>query len=238
MNTPTQLSFLTTPSARVTIRELPTTEQPQERLRRYGPAALSSAELLAIVLGLTDLGQAETLLASYKGLAGLARAPLSELTSHYRGIGPRRAAQLTAALELGRRAIVTAGPDRLQVKSPADVAGLLLAEMGALEQEELRIVILDSKNHILKVHTQYVGSLNTAIVRVGELFREAIRLNAAAIIAVHNHPSGEPSPSPDDVHTTRQLVEAGKLLSIDVLDHLVIGHSGRWLSLKERGLGF
>jgi|GEM_PF-1453035 len=124
MNTPIQMSFLTPSETRVTIRELPTTEQPHERLRRYGPAALSSAELLAIVLGLVDLGQAEALLAAYEGLAGLARAPFSELTGRYRGIGPRRAAQLSATLELGRRAVVTAGPDRLQVKSPADVASL------------------------------------------------------------------------------------------------------------------
>ncbi len=238
MNTPTQMSFLTTPAARVTIRELPTTEQPQERLRRYGPAALSSAELLVIVLGLTDLGQAETLLARYEGLSGLARAPLSELTSCYRGIGPGKAHRLTAAFELGRRCIVALPAERLRIKSPADAANLLLADMGALEQEELRTIIVDTKNQLLKIHTVYVGSLNTAVVRIAEVFREAVRLNAAALIVVHNHPSGDVSPSPEDVQVTRQLVEAGKLLSIDVLDHLVLGQGGRWLSLKERGLGF
>jgi DNA repair protein RadC len=237
MNTPTQMSFLTTPSARVTIRELPTTEQPQERLRRYGPAALSSAELLAILLGLTDLGQAETLLARYEGLNGLAKAPLAELAGRIRGIGPGKAHQLKAAFELGRRCIVALPAERLRIKSPADAAGLL-ADMGALEQEELRTIIVDTKNQVLKIHTVYIGSLNTAVVRIAEVFREAIRLNAAAIIVCHNHPTGEPTPSAEDVHVTRQLVEAGKLLSIEVLDHLVIGHSGRWLSLKERGLGF
>jgi DNA repair protein RadC len=237
MNTSTQLSFLTPTETRVTIRELPTTEQPQERLRRYGSATLSSAELLAIVLGLTDLGQAETLLARFEGLDGLARAPLTELTGHYRGIGPRKAHQLKAAFELGRRSILALPPERLRIQSPADAANLLLTEMAALEQEELRTIIVDSKNHVLKVHTVYVGSLNTAVLRVAEVFREAIRLNAAALIVVHNHPSGDPTPSAEDVAVTRQLVEAGKLLSIDVLDHLVIG-AGRWLSLKERGLGF
>ncbi len=237
MNTPTQMSFLTTPAARVTIRELPTTEQPQERLRRSGPAALSSAELLAIVLGLTDLGQAETLLAHYEGLNGLAKAPLAELAGRYRGIGPGKAHQLKAAFELGRRCIVAAPVERLRIKSPADAAGLLLAEMGALEQEELRTIIVDSKNQVLKIHTVYMGSLNTAVLRIAEVFREAIRLNAAAIIVAHNHPSGDPTPSAEDVHVTRQLVEAGKLLNIDVLDHLVLGCQ-RWLSLKERGLGF
>jgi DNA repair protein RadC len=237
MNTSTQLSFLTPTETRVTIRELPTTEQPQERLRRYGSATLSSAELLTIVLGLTDLGQAETLLARFEGLDGLARAPLTELTGHYRGIGPRKAHQLKAAFELGRRSILALPPERLRIQSPADAANLLLTEMAALEQEELRTIIVDSKNHVLKVHTVYVGSLNTAVLRVAEVFREAIRLNAAALIVVHNHPSGDPTPSAEDVAVTRQLVEAGKLLSIDVLDHLVIG-AGRWLSLKERGLGF
>jgi DNA repair protein RadC len=110
--------------------------------------------------------------------------------------------------------------------------------MSALEQEELRTIIVDTRNQVLKIHTVYVGSLNTAVVRIAEVFREAIRLNAAAIIALHNHPSGDPSPSPEDVHVTRLLVEAGKLLGIDVLDHLVIGQGGRWVSLKERGCGF
>ena len=110
--------------------------------------------------------------------------------------------------------------------------------MGALEQEELRTIIVDTKNQVLKIHTVYVGSLNTAVVRIAEVFREAIRLNAAALIIAPQPPHRRPVPSPEDVHVTRQLVEAGKLLSIDVLDHLVIGHSGCWLSLKERGLGF
>jgi DNA repair protein RadC len=237
MNTPTQLSFLTPPSARVTIRELPPTEQPRERLNRYGPAALSSAELLAIVLGLTDLGQAETLLARYEGLDGLVKAPLAELAGRYRGIGPGKAHQLKAAFELGRRSILALPAERLRIKSPADAAGLLLADMGALEQEELRTIIVDSKNQVLKIHTVYKGSLNTAVLRIAEVFREAIRLNAAALIVAHNHPSGDPSPSAEDVQVTRQLVEAGKLLNIDVLDHLVLGCQ-RWLSLKERGLGF
>jgi DNA repair protein RadC len=133
--------------------------------------------------------------------------------------------------------LVAAPHERPMVKSPADAANLLMLEMGPLEQEHLRAVILDSKNQVLKVHTIYIGSLNTAVVRVGELFREAIRINAAAVIVAHNHPSGDPTPSAEDVHVTRQIVEAGKLLGIDVLDHLVICQA-RWVSLKERGLGF
>ena len=127
--------------------------------------------------------------------------------------------------------------EKAKVKSPADAAALMMMEMMVLEQEHLKVLILDTQNHVLKVHTAYIGSLNTAVVRPCELFREAIRLNAAAIIVLHNHPSGDPSPSAEDVYVTRQIVEAGKLLGIDCLDHLVVG-SNLWVSLKERGLGF
>lgn len=123
-----------------------------------------------------------------------------------------------------------------QIQSPADVY-LLLHEMGALEQEEVRVLILDTRNCVLDIHTAYKGSLDTILVRVAELFREAIRQNAAAIIVAHNHPSGNPSPSPDDVILTKKLVEAGNLLDVEVLDHLVIGR-GRFVSLKQKGLGF
>ena len=210
-------------------------------LEYYGAAALSVAELLAIILrtGTKDenvIRLAQRLLAERNGLAGLARLSFSELVE-IRGLGPAKAAQLKAAFELGRRLQIAAPHERPMVKSPADAANLLMIEMGLLDQEHLRTIMLDSKNQVLKVHTVYIGSLNTAVVRVGELFREAIRLNAAALIVAHNHPSGDPTPSAEDVQVTRQIVDAGKLLSIDVLDHLVIGQQ-RWVSLKERGLGF
>ncbi len=224
-----------------TIKELPEDERPRERLEHYGAAALSTTELLAIILrvGTKDenvIRLSQRLLTSYGGLAGLAHAPFSELTE-FKGLGPAKATQLKAAFELGRRLLVAAPAERPTVKSPADAANLVLLEMAGLEQEHLRTIILDTKNHVLKIHTVYIGSLNTAVMRVGELFREAIRLNSAALIIVHNHPSGDPTPSAEDVQVTRQVVEAGKLLSIDVLDHLVIGQA-RWVSLKERGLGF
>jgi len=224
-----------------TIKELPEGERPRERLEHYGPAALSVAELLAIILrtGTRDenvIRLAQRLITAYGGLAGLARAPFSELVA-IKGVGPAKATQLKAAFELGRRLLVAAPHERPMVKSPADAANLLMMEMGMLEQEHLRTVLLDSKNHVLKIHTVYIGSLNTAVLRVGELFREAVRLNCAALIVAHNHPSGDPTPSAEDVGVTRQIVEAGKLLNIDVLDHLVIGQQ-RWVSLKERGLGF
>jgi DNA repair protein RadC len=224
-----------------TIKEMPETERPRERLEHYGPQALSVAELLAIILrtGTKDenvVMLATRLVAHYHGLAGLAQAPFSELVT-IKGLGRVKAVELKAAFELGRRLVVASPHERPQVKSPADAANLLLIEMGALEQEHLRTILLDTKNCVLKIHEVYIGSLNSASVRVGELFREAIRLNSAAVIVAHNHPSGDPTPSPEDVGVTRQIVEAGKLLNIDVLDHLVIGHQ-RWVSLKERGLGF
>lgn len=218
------------------IRELPAGERPVQRLTWYGPGALSLVELLTIVAGFGDLETAQRLLADCEGLAGLARKPISDLMQA-KGIGETKAAQLKAALELGRRLLVAAPHERPLVKSPVDAANLLMAEMGTLEQEHMRVIVLDTKNRVLKVQTVYIGSLNTAVFRAAELFREAVRLNAAAVIVVHNHPSGDPTPSPEDVHATRQLVEAGKLLGIAVLDHLVIGQ-GRWVSLKERGLGF
>lgn len=226
---------------RLRIRELPESEKPRERLRDLGPSALSDAELLAIILrvgieGLNALQLAQRLLSDYHGLSGLLRAGIEEIAAQ-RGMGDAKAAQLKAALEIGRRLLISAHEDRLQIRSPTDAAQLMLAEMSHLDQEHLRAICLDTKNRVQKVQTVYIGSLNSSMVRIGEVFKEAIRLNSAALIVVHNHPSGDPTPSPEDVLVTRQIVEAGKLLDIEVLDHLVIGQ-GRFVSLRERGLGF
>ena len=226
---------------RPTIHDLPQGERPRERLEHYGAGALSSAELLAIILRVGTGGEnvvrvAERLLARYEGLPGLAQATVSELCQE-KGIGQAKAVQIKAALELGRRLLVTAPHERPQMRSPADAANLLMAEMSLLPQEHLRTVLLDTRNRVISIPTIYVGSLNTAQVRVGEMFREAIRANCAGMIVVHNHPSGDPTPSPEDVQVTRMIVEARSLLNIDVLDHLIIGRQ-RFVSLKERGLGF
>ncbi|NOR83364.1 MAG: DNA repair protein RadC, partial [Ardenticatenales bacterium] len=154
------------------------------------------------------------------------------------GVSLASAAAIKAALELGRRGVTETAPEAMMIRSPADCASLLAPDMQHLEQENLVTVILNTRNRVLKVHTCYVGSLNSAMVRTGELFREAVRRNAAAIIVAHNHPSGDPTPSPEDVTLTRQLVQAGKLMDIDVLDHMIIGRSGNYVSMKERGLGF
>jgi DNA repair protein RadC len=228
------------PEYKPMIRDLPVDLRPRERMVYAGPGALNDAELLAIILrvgtgGESVIRMAERLLTKFGGMAGLAQASLDELAQQ-RGMGQAKATQVKAALELGKRLAVSPG-GRLQVRSPADVANLLMMEMGLLEQEHLRTVLLDTKNYVMRVHNVYIGSLNSAAVRVGEIFREAIRSNCASIIVVHNHPSGDPTPSPEDVRTTELIIEAGKLLDIEVLDHLVIGRNC-YVSLKERRLAF
>ncbi|MGD2144141.1 MAG: DNA repair protein RadC [Anaerolineae bacterium] len=228
-------------STRTTIKDLPVHERPRERLVRVGEGALSTAELLAIILrtgvgGESVLAMARRLLSTYGGLPGLARASFAELQGE-RGLGNAKTAQLKAALELGRRMLLATPEDRLIVRSPSDVAQLLVAEMSHLEQEHFRVLYLDTRNRLLGSETVYVGSLNASHIRVAEVFRDPIRRNCAAIIVAHNHPSGDPSPSPEDVEVTRQLIAAGDLLSIELLDHLIIGQQ-RFVSLRERGLGF
>lgn len=220
------------------IRDLPSGERPRERLRDYGPGALSTPELLAIVLrtgagGESVLSLAARLLAQYGDLVGLARATHAELCSE-RGLGPAKAAQLQAALELGKRLASAHPEERPVVRSPADVAALVATEMGLLEQEDLRVVVLNTRNQVLTVAPVYRGSVNSALVRPGEVLREAVRRNATAIIILHNHPSGDPTPSAEDVEMTERIVEAGRLLDVEVLDHLIIGHQ-RWVSLKQLG---
>lgn len=223
------------------ISEMPDHEKPRERLRDYGPEALADAELLAILLRVGSIGinavqLSQQLLREFGGWRGLQRASFNDLIGRH-GIGEAKSAQLKAALEIGRRLALLGSEERFTIKSPADVATLMQVEMSHLDQEHLRAICVDTKNHVQKVHTIYIGSLNASIVRVGEVFREAIKLNSAALIVVHNHPSGDPTPSAEDVLVTRQIIEAGKLLDIDVLDHLVIGQ-GRYVSMRERGLGF
>ena len=187
-------------------------------------------------MGENVLRLAERLLITFKDLPGLARASINQLTD-VNGIGPAKAVEIKAALEIGRRLLNSAPEEKLRVTSPADAANLLMSEMSFLEKEHLRLVLLDTRNQVLGTPTIYVGSLNSSVLRVGELFRAAIKENAAAFIVAHNHPSGDPAPSSEDVRVTRQIVKAGELLNIEVLDHIVIGHN-RFVSLKERGLGF
>ncbi len=223
------------------ITDLHESERPRERLASLGPQALTNAELIAILLRVGVTGEnavqvGQRLLQQFGGLGGLHRAPIEELI-HQHGIGEAKAAQIKAAIELGRRLTLEVPEERPTINSPADAAALVQYEMSALEQEHLRVLLLDTRNHVLDIVEIYRGSVNTSQVRVGEVFKAAIRRNATAIIVVHNHPSGDPTPSPDDVAVTRAFVQAGKLVDVDVLDHLIIGR-GKFVSMKERGLGF
>ncbi|MGE5251953.1 MAG: RadC family protein [Bacteroidota bacterium] len=223
------------------IRDMQETERPRERLASLGPQVLSSAELIAILLRVGVHGEnavqvGQRLLQTFGGLPGLHRAPFQELVNQ-RGIGSAKAAQIKAAIELGRRLREEKPEERLSINSPGDAAELVKYEMSALEQEHLRVILLDTRNHVLEIVEVYKGSVNSSQVRVAEVFKPAVRRGAAALIVIHNHPSGDPTPSPDDVAVTRAFVQAGKLLDVEVLDHLVIGQA-RYVSLKERGLGF
>jgi len=223
------------------ITDLAESDRPRERLAQLGPQALTNAELIAILLRVGVRGESavqvgQRLLSTFGGISGLHRASFDEVCSQY-GIGLAKASQIKAAIELGNRLTLAAPEERPSVNSPADAAALVSYEMSALEQEELRVLLLDTRNRVLKIETVYRGSVNSSQVRVGELFKTAIRRAATAVVVVHNHPSGDPTPSPDDIAVTRAIVAAGKLVDVDVLDHLIIGQ-GRYVSLKERGLGF
>ena len=223
------------------IRDLHESDRPRERLTALGPQALSNAELIAILLRVGVTGESavhvgQRLLNKFGGLTGLHRAPLADIKKQH-GLGDAKAAQIKAAIELGRRLTLEAPEERPSINSPADAAALVSYEMSALEQEQLRVILLDRRNRVLETVEVYKGSVNSSQVRIGEVFKEAVRKNASAVVVIHNHPSGDPTPSPDDVAVTRAIVQAGKLLDVEVLDHLVIGQ-GKWVSLKERGLGF
>ena len=218
------------PSLRV-LREAPT-----ERVLQDSSAA-SLLEVLGALIG--DPDAALRLLSVFPTLRDIQQARPTELAA-INGLGPRRIAVLKAALEVGRRLLSAAGSDRPQIRSPEDAAQLLIPEMNLLEQEQLRVVLLDTRMRVIAMPVIYVGNLNSTIVRTAEVFREAIRQNASALIVVHNHPSGDCGASPEDVAITRNIIEAGQLLDIEVVDHLIIAGNGghTFASLKERGLAF
>jgi DNA repair protein RadC len=211
-------------------------EQPAYRVAASAPAC-SVPELLAAILGgrgATD--KAQVLLARFGSLHGIASADAADLTS-VPGIGEGGAVRLLAAMEISRRLLAPEN-ERRMITSPRDAVAILQPLLMHREQEYLMVLLLDTRNRVLgEPREVYHGSLNCSLIRVGEVFRDALKVNAAAIIVAHNHPSQDPSPSPEDVAVTRSLVEAGKLLDCQVLDHLVLGRPG-WVSLKERGLGF
>lgn len=222
----------------LTIKDLPRDVRPRERLAAAGPQSLSTSELLAIILGTGTRSESALALAgrllSPSGLRYLVEASLEELSA-LKGIGPAKAAQIKAALELGKRMVASTGAVRPSVCSPEDAGNLVMEDMRYLDRESFRVILLDTKNHVLGIETVSLGSLNASIVHPREVFRHAIRRSAAAIILVHNHPSGDPTPSREDLEVTRRIRDAGELLGIGVLDHLVIGDN-RFISLKEKEL--
>lgn len=229
------------PGTTYRITDLQESERPRERLKSRGAGALSEAELLGILLRVGVRGEnavelGKRLLHDFHDLDGIQRAPFEELENQH-GIGEAKAAQIKAAIELGQRLREQKPKDRVTISKPDEAAALVQLAMSGLEQEHMRVLLLDTRNHLLDTVEIYRGSVSTAQVRAADVFKPAIRRNATAIIVVHNHPSGDPTPSPDDAAVTRALVEAGKLIDVEVLDHLIIGQ-GRFVSMKERGLGF
>jgi len=226
----------------LTMKDLDPSERPRERLWELGPRSLTTAELLAILLRtgvvgvmVTDL--ARQLLAEYDGLAGLAAASAQQLAQRH-GLGPAKAAQLKAALELGHRLMQETTRERRKITAPEDLKDLVYHDMVWLDHEQLRVILLDMRNRVLACRILYEGSLNQSTVRIAEIFKVAIRENAASVAIVHNHPSGDPSPSPEDIRVTRDLVSAGKLLDIEVVDHVIVGRNPQFVSLRQRGAGW
>jgi DNA repair protein RadC len=225
----------------LSVKEMLPDERPRERLLERGAASLTNGDLLAILLNTGSRGEtvtalAQRLLVEHGDLLGLMRLDVWELAA-VRGVGPAKAAKLKAALEIASR-VAALGPGRKhKIASPDDVANLVAVEMAALDQEQLRVVSLDTKHQVLAIKTVYQGSVNQAQVRVAEIFRDPIRLNAVAVVVIHNHPSGDPTPSSADVTLTLELARAGQLLDIELLDHLIIGQ-GRHVSMRRLGLGF
>ncbi|MHB8170641.1 MAG: RadC family protein [Thermincolia bacterium] len=224
---------------RLTIKEMPAELRPRERLAKDGSEALSNQELLAILLRTgtrteTALDLAARILTKQGNLRGLVGVTVEEL-SQTPGIGLAKAAQIKAAIELGKRVATAAPETRPVIKSPGDASRLVMEEMRHLDREHFRVILLNTKNHVLSIEDVSVGSLSSSIVHPREVFKNPIRKSAAAIILLHNHPSGDPTPSREDVEVTKRLEEAGRILGIEILDHLIIGDN-RFCSLKELGL--
>jgi DNA repair protein RadC len=223
------------------ITDLAATDRPRERLAELGAESLNDAELLAILLRVGIQGQnavqmGQHLLQQFNGLIGLYQATFEQVCQ-VKGVGMAKAAQIQAALELGRRYFKAQRGERPAIHSPKDAADQVMYEMTGFVQENLWVLLLDTRNRLIDIEHLYQGSLNSSTVRVAEVFKKAMVMNAAAIIITHNHPSGDPTPSPEDIALTRTLVETGKMLDIQVLDHVVIGGNS-FVSLKEKRLGF
>ncbi len=233
----TQAPLFGTYAEKQDVQALPLREQPAFRVLADSRACNNVELLAALIGGPRQIERATALLTRFQTVPEIVSASVADIAA-VKGIRKTTAARLKAALELGLRATHD-GPERVQIGSPADAAAALRPCFLGKEQESVYVLMLDTRNRVIGQPIEvYRGSLNTTMIRVGELFREAIRWNAASIVLAHNHPSGDPSPSPDDIAVTRLAVEAGKLLDIATHDHLILGSGSRFVSLKERGLGF
>ncbi|WP_143083211.1 RadC family protein [Alteribacillus iranensis] len=220
------------------IKDMPVSERPREKMAKEGPERLSNQELLAILLRTgtrseSVLQLAQRVLYHFDGIRLLQSATLEELKG-IKGIGQAKAIELQAALELCKRIYTFQEESRYVVRSPEDVADYVMDDMRFLTQEHFVVLCLNTKNEIIHRHTLFIGSLNSSIVHPRELFKEALRRSAASVICLHNHPSGDPTPSQEDIDVTKRLTECGKILGVDVLDHVIIGDR-KFLSLKEKG---
>ena len=220
------------------MKDLLPDDRPREKLRQHGASALGDNELVALVIGIGSrrgnaLSVANALLAAHGGLHGLTRCGADDLV-RIPGIGRARAAQILAALELGRRSLTHAPSARLRIRGPRDAAAYLMPRFGSRGVEQFGIMLLDAKHRVMRTAVLSVGTLNSSIVEPREVFREAAIGGATAIVIFHNHPSGDPTPSPEDVALTRRLVAAGSLIGIDVVDHVVLGDA-RFCSIKGVG---
>lgn len=222
----------------VMIKDVPKEDRPRERMLKFGASHLSNQELLAILLGsgtkqesVMDLSN--RVLMHFEGIKLLSDAAIEEFTA-IKGIGPAKGITMLAAIELGKRMSRYKPDERYIIRSPEDGADYIMEEMRSLMQEHFVVIFLNTKNQIIHSQTIFIGSLNASIVHPREVFREAVRRSAASIICAHNHPSGDPTPSQEDIHVTRRLVESGKMIGIELLDHLIIGDR-KFVSLKEKG---
>lgn len=224
----------------LTIHDMPVSDRPRERLQRLGVEALSAQEILAVILGRGIAGESvmvttQRLLSQFGGLKGVANASIEEL-SGIRGIGIAKAAQIKAAVELGNRADGHSETDvKPLVKTPEDIADLVKSRLKNKKKEYFLAILLDTKNHLIKISEISIGSLDSSIVHPREVFKEAISASAAAVIFVHNHPSGDTEASDDDIRLTKRLAEAGEIVGIEVLDHVIISNSV-FLSMKREGI--
>jgi DNA repair protein RadC len=222
----------------LTMREVPNEERPRERMLQYGSQVLSNAELLAILLRTGTYSESAVTLAQrilsecgdFRSLVDMSRDQLTQI----KGIGNAKALQIQASIELGRRLARSTHNEAVTIRSPESVANLMREELRYLQKEHFVCLFLNTKNHVIGQETLSMGSLNASIVHPREVFRAAIKRSSASIICVHNHPSGDPTPSPEDIQLTHRLVEAGSIIGIEVLDHIIIGDF-KFVSLKEQG---